>query len=251
MTTTDARADATRTLFRLPEPRERDLDEMTSYRYVYGPGAPINLLTHFGNPESTLVGADMWMTASPGSRPLLQPDLIIAFDIDVEQYYEQNGYVISDQGKPPDFVLEVASPSTAERDTGYKRIEYARMGVTEYWRFDHTGEDHGTRLAGDRLVGASYQPIAIVEVAPDILEGRSDTLNLILRWNHGQMLWIDPVTQVPIPGLESERAARIEAELQAERAEQQARRAQMQADRAEARARELEAELRRLQQRPD
>ncbi len=244
MTTTDARTDATRTLFRLPEPRERDLDEMTSYRYVYGPGAPINLLTHFGNLESTLVGADMWMTASPGSRPLLQPDLVIAFDIDVEQYYDQNGYVISDQGKPPDFVLEVASPSTAERDTGYKRVEYARMGIAEYWRFDHTGDDHGARLAGDRLVGASYVPIPIAEVAPDVLEGRSDALNLILRWDHGQMLWIDPATQLPIPGLESERAARIEAE-------QQARRAQMQADRAEARARELEAELQRLQQRPD
>lgn len=244
MTTTDARAIATGTLFRLPEPPERDLDEMTSGRYVYGPGAPINLLTHFGHPESTLVGADMWMTASPGSRPLLQPDLLIAFEVDVEQYYEQNGYVISDQGKPPDFVLEVASPSTAERDTGYKRVEYAAMGVSEYWCFDHTGEDHGAQLSGDRLVGDTYEPLPIVEVAPNLLEGYSQAINLTLRWEDGELLWIDPTTKRPIPGLESERAARIEAEEQVQRAELTARR-------AEARVEELEAELRRLRERRD
>ncbi len=213
------------------------MDEVTAYRYVYGPGAPINLLTHFGRPESTLVGADMWMVALPGSLPLLQPDLVIAFDIDVSQYYEQNGYVISDQGKPPDFVLEVASPSTAERDVVDKRRHYAAMGILEYWRFDHPGQWHGARLAGDRLVGAEYEPIEIVEVAPGVLEGRSEALDLILRWADGQLLWIDPATGQPLPGLESERAARIEAERQARR--------------AELRIQVLEAELRRLRARGD
>ncbi len=235
MTTTDARAGTTTVPFQLPEPAERNIDEVTAYSYVYGPGAPINLLVHFGSPETTLVAADQWIAAAPGSRPLLLPDFLIAFDVDVNLYNQQRGYVISDQGKPPDFVMEVASPSTAERDTGYKRVEYARMGITEYWRFDNTGESHGARLAGDRLVGTRYEPLPIVEVDSNVLEGRSEVLNLMLRWEDGELFWIDPATGQPLPGLVSEREARIEAEMQAQR--------------AEARVAELEAELQRLRER--
>lgn len=237
MTTTEATTDATRTLFRLPDPPKREYDEVTAHHFVYLPGIPVNLAVHFGRPETTLVVADQWIAAFPGSRPLLRPDLLIAFDVDSSQYWEQNGYVISDQGKPPDFVMEVASPSTAERDTGYKRVEYARMGITEYWRFDDTGMSHGARLAGDRLVGTQYEPMPIVEVAPNVLEGRSEVLNLTLRWEDGELFWIDPDTGQPLPGLVSEREARIEAETQAQR--------------AEARVAELEAELQRLRERDD
>jgi len=33
----------------------------------------------------------------------------------------------------PDFIVEVLSPSTADRDLGMKRTLYARSGVREYW----------------------------------------------------------------------------------------------------------------------
>ena len=234
--------------YRLPEPPEREPDEVTSFDFVYEDGAPLHLKRHFGRPETTLVKADRWIAARPGSRPLLLPDLLIAFDVDPQLYYEQRGYVIADQGKPPDFVLEVASPSTAERDVVFKRVEYARLGIPEYWRFDHTGEWHGTRLAGDRLVGGQYQPIPIVERSANVLEGRSETIGLRLRWRDGELEWIDPATDQPIPSFDDERAARIAEEqahtLERERysAEREARLA------AEDRVRELERELRRLRQ---
>lgn len=65
----------------------------------------------------------------------------------------QNGYVISDQGKPPEFILEVGLPSTRREDTGRKREFYARLGVLEYWRFDEEDSPNVVKLAGDRLVG--------------------------------------------------------------------------------------------------
>ena len=40
----------------------------------------------------------------------------------------------------PDLVIEILSPSTAERDLGYKHELYGRHGVLEYWIVDPMGE---------------------------------------------------------------------------------------------------------------
>ena len=40
----------------------------------------------------------------------------------------------------PDLVIEILSPSTAEKDRGYKRTLYARHGVAEYWLVDPVAE---------------------------------------------------------------------------------------------------------------
>jgi len=238
MSNTDARP-TTQTLvrFRLPEPPPRELDEVTSYRHVHNSGNPHFLIQHFGRADTTLVTAEDWIAAYPGYRPLRRPDLLIAFDVDPELYWEQNGYVISDQGKPPDFVLEVASRSTAAIDLGPKRDDYAALGIPEYWRYDFTGEFYGVGLAGDRLVGDHYEPIEIVELAPGVLQGESQALRLLLRWEQGvrQLGWYDPATGEHIPNFES-----AQAQLTAER---EARLA------SERRVRELEAELRRLRER--
>ena len=85
------------------------------------------------------------------------PDLLIAFDVDPEAYRLSNAYVISEQGKPPDFVLEIASSKTGKVDTGDKRREYAGLGIPEYWRFDETGEFHGI-AAGRRPSGVRRIP---------------------------------------------------------------------------------------------
>ena len=136
-------------------------------------------------------------------------------------------------------MLEVASERTAEIDLGAKRDDYAAFGIPEYWRFDETGEWYGDRLAGERLVDGVYEPIEIKQLAGDILQGRSEVLDLDIRWHDGRMEWFDPETGRHIMTLDderaradSERAARIQAETRA-------------AD-AEARARELKEDLRRL-----
>ena len=260
MTTADAHSSApTLVRFRLPEPSERNPDEVTSIRYVHAIGNSLHLARHFAKPESTIVGAELYLVAHRGYRPRRVPDLLIAFDVDPALYYEQNGYIIEDQGKPPDFILEVASPSTATVDTIDKRREYAELGVREYWRFDHTGESHGTRLAGDRLVEGRYEPIEIVELEPDVLQGESEALNLWLRWDHGQLGWIDPTTGRHIPTFDDERDGRLAAEQAglaeregrlAEREGRLAAEARAEAEQearlaAEARLRELEGELER------
>ena len=233
MTTADARSSSqTLVRFRLPEPPERHPDEMTSYKFVHTIGNSMHVAKYLGKPETTIVGAELFIVAHRGYRPRRVPDLLIALDADPDLYDEQNGYIISDQGKPPDFVLEVASPSTAKIDTIDKRREYAELGIPEYWRFDHTGELHGARLAGDRLLGDHYEPLQIEELSPGVVQGRSDVLNLILRWDNGNLHWIDPATNKHIPTFDAEREGRL--------AERDGRLA------AEAQVRALQDELRRL-----
>ena len=223
------------TSFRLPDPPEREPDEMTSIKHLTMTGSAHHLSRHLGSPETTLVSAELYIQEVPhpgndGRRR--RPDLLVAFGVDPELYYRSNGYVISEQGKPPDFVLEVASESTAGRDLGVKRDDYAALGISEYWRFDETGEYYGDRLAGERLVDGVYEPVEIERLSENTLQGHSDVLDLDIRWHDGRLEWYDPETGRHIVTLDDERA----------RADNE-REARLQ---AEARARELEDELRRL-----
>ncbi len=220
--------------FRLPDIPEREPDEVTQYDQITKTGSAHYLAQHLGNPETTLVEADRWVVATTDfdKRRARYPDLLVAFGVDPAAYKASNGYIVWEQGKAPDFVLEVASESTGEIDVGPKRDYYAALGIGEYWRFDETGEYHGTKLAGDRLVEGRYQPVKIEELPDGVLQGYSRALNLNLRWEAGQLVWHDPATGRPIATLEDERQARL--------LEQEGR------IKAEARNRELEEELRRL-----
>ncbi len=210
-------------------------DDMQNPIYLHDPGHQAALRRHFGPADTTIVLGEVTVGWRVGQvRGLLRPDLLIAFGIDRTGIINRNGYSIEEQRKAPDFVLEVASKSTAERDDTEKREGYANYGVREYWRFDPTGgQYHQERLAGDRLVDGAYVPITINRVDEDRYWGRSAALNLDLCWEYGQLRWYDPAAQRYLRTHDDEADERI--------AEHQARIA------AEARVRELEAQLRRLQ----
>ena len=87
---------------------------MTSFDHLTINGSAHYLLLHLGNPETTLVAGERYITREPGSPAAgrMVPDLLIAFNTDPQAYRDNNGYVISEQGKPPDFVMEIASRRT-------------------------------------------------------------------------------------------------------------------------------------------
>ena len=229
-----------------PDPPEDPEDKMTSFDHLTITGSAHYLAIHLDNRETTLVAGEHYLALAP-TRSLAgvrYPDLLVAFGVDPEAYRRSNAYVISEQGKAPDFVLEVASRSTGRVDVGEKRDDYARLGITEYWRFDETGEYHGARLAGDRLVEGRYEPIPIETVSDGVLQGYSPALNLYLRWEGGALVFHDPATGRPIASLEGERQARAAAEAHAEAQQVRADTEQARAEAAEARVQELEERLR-------
>ena len=215
-------------------------EEMTAYYSVHFPGHAPSLAEHFGNQGSTVIiseiAAGLFATAS--REGILYPDLLVAFNADPEAVVARNGYLIPEHGKPPDFVLEVASESTSENDETYKRTRYAAMGVPEYWRFDRTGDYYESPLAGDRLEDGAYVPIPIHQTDDEHLWGHSEALNLVLCWEEGHLRFWEPVSRDYLDTF-AEKSARAAAERQA-RLEAEAR-----ADAAEACARRLEEELRR------
>ena len=219
-------------------------DDMENPLFLYEPGHPTALRLHFGISPTIVIIGETPVAWHPGQGAgTLIPDLLIAFNVDREQVIAQRGYAINERGKPPDFVLEIASPSTGRNDENRKREGYAAYRVPEYWRFDSSGgRYHRAQLAGDRLADGTYQPITINKVNDDMYWGHSEILNLALCWEYGQLRWYDPVARRYL--LTHEELAEAQQAAEAERdAEAAARLA------AETKARQLQAELRRLQNR--
>ena len=244
MTTADANTTKSPGRFRLPDRPVREPDDMTSAEHLSETGLQHHLKQFLGNPETTIVSGEKYITTRRGAE-IRYPDLLVAFNVNPESYRESNSYVISEQGKPPDLVLEIASEATGHVDVGAKREFYQRLLIPEYWRFDATGEFHGTRLAGDRLVDGTYQPIDIAELTGEVLQGHSEVLNLDWRWEDGQLGCYDPTTGLHISTFESERLARLAAEARASTAEARADSEHAARVAAEARIRELEERLQR------
>ena len=172
-----------------------------------------------------------WNTRTPRIT-WLSPDVLVAFDIDLDVAAMWNGFVIDEVGRPPEFVLEVASEHTGVRDYTVKREGYARYGVPEYWRFDWSGGDfHDQPLAGDRLANGEYEPIPLTTEPDGMIWGHSEVLGLDLCWDDGNLRFYDPTAGRYLPDLsealderDTERAARQAAEARAEAAEAELRR---------------------------
>ena len=214
----------------LPDPpREPDMNQRRRIRSVDG-----ILIPHFADRDDVLISGDGYLRYNgSNANERLAPDCVVAFGVDPDAIEARNGYVISEVGKPPDFVLEVASRSTGRRDYTEKREGYAGYGVREYWRFDHTaGRFHDAPLAGDVLVDGVHVPVEIVSDPDGLIWGHSEVLDLDICWDEGELRFRDPSTGEFLLTPEEWRAAQESAEARAEE--------------AEARNAALEAELRQL-----
>ena len=169
------------------------------------------------------------------------PEFFIAIDVpDATIRLNSPNFFIWKLGKSPDFVMDIASPSTAVNDLRHKRDMYMELEIAECWRFDPTGgELYGQPLAGERLVEDGYQPYELHTKEDGSVHGYSQLLDLDFYWDGNEFDVLDPETGRTIDKFEAERDARLQAEAQADK-EREARLA------AEARERELVDEFNRL-----
>ena len=124
-------------------------------------------------------------------RVSVAPDVFVVFGVEARVRMH---YLVWEEGKAPDFVLEVASKSTWREDLGRKRDLYARLGVKEYWQYDPTGEYFSPVLQGLRLAGGVYVRQLAVASPDGALTLTSETLGLELRAQGAEMRFRDPAT---------------------------------------------------------
>ena len=209
--------------------------------------------TDFGQRPDTFLSSNTILCYDPDDLNVrVSPDVYLAFGVDTHAIRERRLYLPWEAGKPPDWVLEVASVSTGREDVGRKRDIYARIGVPEYWRFDpRDGAYHGEKLAGDRLVAGRYAAIELTTAPDGILKGHSEVLGLSLCWDENWPRLYDPATKTYLTNWRQERAAREAAETQAAAAEAQAavEQAERLAEQAARRAAETRAAAERAKRR--
>ncbi len=210
------------------------------------------LKKHFRNRENVLVAMELLVYYERGNNKVcLQPDVQVVLGV---QRGNRSSYKVWEEGKVADFVLEVASPSTADKDAKHKAQEYARIGVREYWRLDPTGSLMATPLEGWEANGGSYHQVQ--PVASGARSGwlRSRVLGLELRSQRQDgatvLVLRDPRTGEEFDGDlgESERlrrAAEERASAAAKRASAEARLRQSAEELASAESKRASAEAER------
>ena len=186
------------------------------------------------------VAADLFVYPERGNRNRkVAPDVLVAFGVGD---HPRMSYKVWREGKPPDWVLEVSSPSTVARDLDYKKHFFAEMGVREYWLFDPKGGlfRRRARLQGMELVGGEYR-----RLRSRLVDGErmihSEALGLYVRREGRLLRFRDPKTGEDVLHAEQEAQRRKVAEARAEAAEAREAQARQAAEREAQRRKAAEA----------
>jgi hypothetical protein len=116
-----------------------------------------SLESHFTDPLVT-VATNLMVFFVPGERRRhVTPDLML---VRGAARRERPNYLVWEEGKGPDFVLEVTTLASRTEDTEEKFQLYRDvLLVPEYFLFDPQGDALAPRLQGYRLHNAGYLPV--------------------------------------------------------------------------------------------
>jgi Uma2 family endonuclease len=159
------------------------------------------------------------------------PDFFAVLDVPKG---ERKSWVVWDEGKAPDVIIELLSESTAQQDKTIKKLIYQnQLRVPEYFWYDPFSPDD---WQGFQLVGGSYQSLNLIND-----HYVSEKLNLALvRWSGDyegvEAVWLRWVT--------------LDGKLLPTKSER-LRQAEDRAEQAQAQAEKLAAKLREMGINPD
>jgi Uma2 family endonuclease len=108
--------------------------------------------------QRVYVSGNLLLYYRPGNkRRHVSPDVMVVRGL--EQRDRQN-YLLWEEGRPPNIVIEVTSESTRDEDLGDKLEIYRDdIGVAEYILFDPRSEYLNPALQGYRLSPGRYEPV--------------------------------------------------------------------------------------------
>jgi Uma2 family endonuclease len=150
---------------------------------------------HFLDDPLAWAGGNFLLYFEKGNpRASVSPDVVLVRGI---EKWDRPLYKLWEEGRPPDFVIEVTSNSTRREDLSKKKDLYERLGVSEYFLFDPTGDYLNPRLQGYRLeqgrfIRLAQEPDGALSSRITDLRLRPEGLNLRLTDSRTgeKLLWI-------------------------------------------------------------
>ena len=113
--------------------------------------------------EDVYVGMNNFLYYERGNpRAVVAPDVYVVVGAPASP--PRDTYMLWNEPKAPDFVLEVTSKSTRGADERRKRDVYASLGVSEYFLYDPRAEWLTPPLQGFRLHEGAYRAVPAVTV---------------------------------------------------------------------------------------
>ena len=177
---------------------------------------------YFKHVNDVYVSGNLMMYYEEGNpHKSVAPDVFVVFGVSKK---ERRTYRVWEEGRAPDFVLELASKSTYNNDITDKKELYASvLGVREYYIYDPGGEVY-PHFQGYRLVDGLYQAIAFVEERlPSVVLGLElgEHNGILSFYDARRSLWIPP-PEVRVSDAEARADAAETRALQATAAQQHA-----------------------------
>ena len=207
--------------------------------------AALALREHFEKRGDVYVGANMFLYYEESNpRAVVAPDVFVVVGAPKRV---RDSYLLWNEPKGPDFVLEITSRSTRREDQGRKKRIYASLGVGEYFLFDPTGDYLRPRLQGFVLRQGHYErlPTARLPHGQPSLSSEAVGLHLVVRGE--ELRLYDPDKGHDLLSYSEERATRKAAEDRAAKAEAARRAAEARTAREEAARKAAEVRIAELE----
>jgi Uma2 family endonuclease len=185
---------------------------------------------HFKTIGRTVYLAEELAVLYPGERGF-SPDILAVLDVEQTEDDERMAWVVVDEGKGPDLVLEVLHKGDRDKDLVQNVERYAHLGIPEYFVYDRARQ----QILGYRLPGpstASYQ-----RIVPQRGHYRSGVLGLDLAILDGNLRFLSGEAPLPVSAdlIDRLQGMMESLETKAEQAQADAEQARADAGQAEAR----------------
>ena len=185
------------------------------------------LEAYFENRSDVYVSANSFVYYERGNnKAVVAPDIYVVFGVRKRKRHSYK--VWREGGMTPDFVLEITSETTQDKDQNLKPDIYRWLDVKEYFQYDPSGHYLNPILQGVRLVDGKYQPITGEVISASDLSLYSETLGLELCLVYGDLRFRNPQTGELLLNEEDRKQDRLDAEqrrIEAEQRQQEAEQA--------------------------
>ena len=152
--------------------------------------AALALRAHFEQRDDVYVGANMFLYYEENNpRAAVAPDVFVVVGAPKRV---RDTYLLWNEPKGPDFVLEITSRCTRREDQGRKKRVYASLGVGEYFLFDPTGDYLQPRLQGFVLRQGRYERLPTARLPHGEPSLVSEAVGLHLRIRGEELRLYDP-----------------------------------------------------------